>query len=135
MSFKELIKVRSYTENDRAFIKATFLRGLYYGDSWFSEVPKPIFMNNYSTFVDKIIDISQKDIRIACLPDDPDVILGYSVSSKESLHWVYVKEKWRKQGIGKSLLPQFKYVTHLSKLGRTLLNNYKPAVFNPFAIG
>lgn len=133
-----LFEVRDYLPSDKAFIKATFLRGLYYGDSWFSFIPKDIFMHNYSIVLDSIIDSPNNVIAVACLKEDPSVILGYSVMSSDYsvIHWVFVKKAWRKQGIGRTLVPKYPtYVSHLSQLGKELLPKFENTKFNPFALG
>ncbi len=133
--FRELVQVRDGVESDKNFILATFLRGLYYGDSWFSIIPKNVFMDNYKVIAE--ILVQKGNIKVACLPEDPDVIIGYSILSPDfqGIHWVYVKSAWRKKGIAKALLPQYPlYVTHLSKLGYQLLPKFKDAIFNPFKL-
>jgi GNAT superfamily N-acetyltransferase len=130
--------IRFYKPEDKSFIMATSLLGLYYGDSWFSMIPKDIFMDNYKKVFEHFIDSPTTGIAIACLPDDHDVILGYSIVSSdlETLHWVFVKSAWRKQGIAKSLVPaNIKWVTHLSTTGKDLLRKHKNVKFNPFKIG
>ena len=131
---QKLVAVREYNpEVDKAFIMATFLRGLYYGDSWFSLMPKNNFMNAYKQVVSALIDRS--GVYIACLKDDPNVILGYSIVSKDgsTLHWVFVKSIWRKNGVGKALLPKnLKCVTHLTALGKQLLPKFENCIFDPF---
>lgn len=132
--FAGMYNIREGKDSDKNFVLATFLRGLYYGDSWFSEMPKDLFMSNYKHIAQALIDSSKSNIRIACLPEDPDVILGYSIISKDdtTTHWVYVKSIWRKKGIGRALLPtNFNCVTHLSELGRVLSKKFN-VVFNPF---
>lgn len=59
-------------------------------------------------------------IKIACLNEDPDVILGYSVMEGDhTLHFVFIKEIWRKMGIAKQLVPKSVVTTtHLTKVGR-----------------
>lgn len=134
--FSGLYSVRDYTSADKAFVMSTFLRGLYYGESWFSEIPKSVFMNNYKHIAEKIVDKSI--VTIACLPDDPDVILGYSILSQDLqvVHWVYVKSIWRQKGIAKNICPKYPTtVTHLTKLGKMLLKEkIKTAIFNPFCL-
>jgi hypothetical protein len=135
--FKGLYDIRDGKETDKNFILATFLRGLYYGDSWFSLIPKDIFMDNYKHIAQAIITNPNVVIKIACLPDDNDVILGYSILSADylTIHWVYCKSAWRKKGIGKSLLPSRPTtITHLSATGKELMSKFKDAIFNPFAI-
>lgn len=142
-----LYEVRDYLESDKSFIKATFLRGLYYGDSWYSLIPKDIFMDNYSMALDRLFDHPSVTIKIACLTEDPDVILGYSILSADfmTIHWVFVKKAWRTQGVAKRLTPRLATtVTHLSALGKLLcfggtkdgqtINKKLDCVFNPFKL-
>lgn len=134
--FKGLYSIRDSVPDDKNFIMATFLKGLYYGDSWFSIIPKQIFMTNYKLIAEKILASPFVSVKIACLPDDPSVIIGYSILSADmrTVHWVYCKNAWRRKGIGKSLVPeQPQAVTHLSTLGKIILDkNYKQTTFNPF---
>ncbi len=133
--FQGLYNVRDYKESDKSFILATFLRGLYYGDSWFSLIDKNIFMDNYKHIAEKILNNPKTFIKVACLMEDPDVILGYSIlgDNFQTIHWVYVKSNFRKAGIGKALVPRFATaVTHLTSLGKSLLEKIPTARFNPF---
>lgn len=136
--FSGLYDIREYTQDDKKFILATFLRGLYYGNSWFNSIPKQIFMDNYKLIAEKLIDSNKVSIRVACLKEDPSVILGYAVSSSDylGLHWVYVKKAWRERHIASTLVTNYlQYVTHLSDLGKTILNSkFKDTVFNPFKL-
>ncbi len=134
-----LVVLRANTKADRNFILATFLRGLYYGDTWFREIPKAIFMANYHSILEKIIDSPKVQVIIACLKEDPEVILGYSILSQYKnspvLHWVFVKSAWRDIGIAKSLVPNnTKFVTHLTKSGLSILRKNLGVEFNPFLI-
>lgn len=132
-SFQGLYDIRDYQTEDANFILATFLRGLYYGDSWFSLIPKDIFMKHYKVVAEALL--KTRTVKVACLKEDPSVILGYSILSNDyqGIDWVFVKSAWRKQGIGKSLVPQRpSYVTHLTKLGKDLLVKFPNTVFNPF---
>ena len=131
------IALRSYLPADRNFILATWLRGLYYGDSWFSLIPKSIFMSNYHKMLERLLDSPGVEVTVACLKDDEDVIMGYAVSrtveGSSVLDWVFVKSGWRKLGIAKSLIPKdLKACTHLTKVGKSL----KPSsvIFNPFLL-
>lgn len=132
-----LYKLRDYkADTDKAFVKATFLNGLYYGESWFSLIPKNIFFDNYKLIVDSMLDSPNVVIKVACQEEDEDVILGYSILSADyqSIIWVYVKDIWRKQGVAKALTPEFPVqVTHLSALGKIILaKKFKGTIFNPF---
>lgn len=133
---QSLYMVRPYEETDKAFIMATALRGLYYGDSWFSKIPKDIFMDNYKLVLENLIAKRSATIAVACLTEDPDVILGYSILSGDlqTIDFVYVKKAWREQGIARKLTPAHpRYVSHLTEMGTKLLTKLNGAVFNPFA--
>ena len=132
----DLIAQRDYLESDKNFIFSTVLRGLYYDDSWFSEIPKNIFMENYHPIVEAMLASPRNHVRVACLKDDPEVILGYSILSRDGTrcHFVFVKAAWRKVGIAKSLIPPtVTTVSHLTALGRSLARK-KNLEFNPFVI-
>lgn len=124
--------IRDYKPFDKNFIMASFLRGVYYGNKFYGMTPKDDFMNNYKHVGESLI--ANAKIRVACLPDDPDVILGYCItsSSDEIIHWCFVKTAWRRQGILKAMLPNTVTTnTHFTELSLTLRHKMK-LTFNPF---
>lgn len=134
-TFKGLYDVRDATEADKPFILSTFLKGLYYGDSWFSQIDKQAFMSNYKRVGQALVSSPHIVIKVACLKEDPDVILGYSILSNDYqvIHYVHVKKAWREKGIARSILPRYpSAVTHLTDLGRKLLTKFPNTIFNPF---
>lgn len=137
MRKQDLVAIRDNTPEDLNFIFATFLRGLYYGAPLFSRIPKKIFMENYHNVISQLLLLPSVRVRVACLKDDPEVILGYAIGSVDDtrLHWVFVKQAWRKIGIAKSLVPaSVTTVTHLTTLGDFLLGRKPEVIFNPFAL-
>lgn len=113
------------------------MNGLYYGDSWFSQTNKKDFMAGYGK-VGEFFTISPSvTILVACLTEDPNIILGYSIFSADetTLHWVYMKKKWRKLGIAKAMVPStINVCTHLTALGAILKTKIPNITFNPFKI-
>lgn len=92
-------------------------------------------MTNYHKVAEALTVSPKITIKVACLPEDPDVILGYSILSADfqTVHFVYVKSAWRNKGIARSLLPQYPTtITHLTKLGKSLMHKFPSATFNPF---
>ena len=140
MNFDGLYDIRPGKEEDLSFIYATWLKGLYYGDSWFSRMPQKVFMDHYKHVLTQILAVSA--VRVACLPDDPDTIIGYSVASRDGtvLHWCHVKAgkkdiSWRKHGVARSLIPPNPvYASHINDLGLELLSKLGNTVFNPFSL-
>lgn len=125
------MSIRGPKEEDKAFVMATWLRGLYYGNPWFKEIDKNIFMERYHEILTKLLLRETTELAIAVLKDDPDVILGYSVMDARTLHWVFVKEAWRKMGIAKSIIPKdIDATTHMTIIGKKLKPRH--VKFNPF---
>lgn len=130
MNKQDLIAIRQAVLPDKNFILATMLRALYYGDTWFSLIPKDTFMKHYHSIAEKLV--ATNNIKIACLRDEPTVIIGYSISTLDTVHFVYVKKSWRGIGIAKSLIPDnTNTVTHLTKVG-LVITKKKNWIFNPF---
>lgn len=140
MQKADLVVIRDYMTEDLSFIMSTWLRGMYHGDSWFSQVPKNIFMECYHRVLENLLARPETKVKVACLKDDPSVILGYSVfrniQNVTILDYVFVKFAWRTIGIAKSLIPENLYaVTHLTKAGASIRKSKLPNVpFNPFLI-
>lgn len=124
--------VRRANDTDLSLIVSTWLHGLYHSNTWFNEIEKDVFWENYRKVIEAILAYS--DVNVACLPDEPDVILGYVVYTGPILHWIFVKKAFRKLGIGKTLLPDnINTITHLTDVGRALK---RPEwQYNPFKIG
>lgn len=132
---KELVNIRPGKIEDKNFILATWLRGLYYGNSWFKEIDKDSFMRHYHDILMAILTKPATVVAVVSLKDDENVILGYSVSSfdESTLHWVFVKDNWRRVGLGRALVPDNATITtHMTAIGKKL----KPPSmkFNPWAI-
>lgn len=136
ISFQGLFNIRTAKPEDHNFIMSTFLRGIYYGEGFFSRTPKALFMDRYKRVVQALVISPDILITVACLPEDSNVVLGYAVlnSTLDTVSFIYVKKDWRNKGIAKSLIPQsFKYIVpqHVTKLGWELLRKYD-VTENPF---
>lgn len=132
---KDLVAIRVANDSDRNFILATWLRGLYYGDTWFGEIPKNIFMEKYHSILERLLSLDTTITVIACLKDDPEVILGYAVQdlNETTLHYAFVKKAWRNIGIAKDMVSKKTVTaTHLTKSGLSILKKHPGVIFNPF---
>ncbi len=135
---KDLIAIRAVQPTDKAFIYSTWLKGLYYGNEWFREIDQDLYYKCYKAVIASLLLKPTVSIIVACLKDDPDSILAYSVVEKRDsgvnvVHWIFTKAPWRKLGIAKKLIPNnVSVVTHLTRLGK----NIKPRhwIFDPFLI-
>lgn len=133
---EDLFTVRDGNSSDENFIFASWLRGLYYGNSWFREVNKDVFMDAYHRVIEFILKSTNTKVKVCCLKDDPEVILGYAVfGANDTLHWIFVKSIWRMRGVAKALVPApVRRVTHLTKTGLTIMRRRPNVSFDPFNI-
>lgn len=136
--FTGLYDIRDFKTEDTNFVLATFYNGVFYGDNRFLGMAKKSFISTYKVLGERLIRDPNTVIKVACLKDEPDVILGYSILSADYLgiKWVFVKDRWRKRGIGKSLVPRYPvYVTHKTEIGNALMpkfENFATITFEPF---
>lgn len=99
MNAKSVIKVRELRESDLAFIFATWLRQLWFSPSNKTTFGKEEFMRLHHMRIEKVL--KEKPVRVACLLEDEDVIVGYEV--KDSEPFTYMKKAWRGLGVEKLL--------------------------------
>jgi GNAT superfamily N-acetyltransferase len=128
---RELFRIRPGLTSDEPYIFTTWLKSLRYTNSWFKLIDQQSYFKTYHQVIERILERPTITVNVACLADDDDVILGYSVLEPQILHWVFVKEPWRRIGIASDLIPKdIHTVTHLTKMGIQL----KPdnVIFNPF---
>lgn len=127
--------VREALEADFPFIYSTWLKGLRFGNDVFNLIEQESYFRNYHRAVELILANPDTHIQVACLADDPHTILGYAVLGNNStLHYVHVKQAFRRFGIAKELCPkEIQRVTHVTKVGWSILKEKHPtAIFDPF---
>jgi GNAT superfamily N-acetyltransferase len=130
---KDLVEIRNYLSWDKNFIYQTWLKGLYYGNEFFKQMNADDFYKNYEHVITRILMVPDLQIKVACLKEDAEVVLGYAIFKGDTLHWIFVKPTWRKLGIAKDLIPDtIKSVTHLTKVGKSI--KPKKWAFNPFLL-
>lgn len=131
MKKTDLIALRDYLPTDEAFIFSTWLTGLRYGNKFYELIDQEAYFQNYRRVISALLKKSKT--IIACLKDDPDNIVGYSVSSPSTLHWIHVKKDWRNIGIAKDLIPDsLDSVSHLTRIAIEILKKHPEIKFNPF---
>lgn len=129
------VVIRNMVSDDKNFILATWLKGLRYGNDWYGEIEPSVYFAVYHQIIEVILADKRVTVKVACLKDDPDVVLGYSVYSGNRLDWLFVKRAWRNIGIAKSLIPKgITIVSHLTATGRSMLRKTKGVFFNPFSL-
>lgn len=118
----ELVTIRGPIPEDISFIFATWLKGLRFGNDWYGLIDSKVYFRIYHMVIEQILSKPGSTVRVACLKEDPKVVLGYSVFSGERLDWIHVKKAWRSIGLAKDLVPKnITSVSHLTSVGRSIL--------------
>lgn len=115
-------------------ILSKWLRTFRHGNDFIRLIDSNTYYSVYKIYINRILNQLQTSICIAALSDDPDVVLGFSVSRPHILDYVYVHKDMRRLGIGSKLIPTgINCFTHLTKTWLTIWNDkYKALNFNPF---
>jgi GNAT superfamily N-acetyltransferase len=116
------------------FISSRWMRTARYGNDYFKLIDSDSYYKAYYKYVSSILKRPNTIVRFAVLTHDKDVILGFSVSEKNVLHYVLVLQDFRNKGIGRSLVPfEVTHITHVTKAILPLWNSKLPhALFDPF---
>lgn len=132
MSLK--FKVRGPEPGDLNFILSTWLKGFYFGNEWLKKhVEAKAYFEFFEEIAKAVLTRADTEVRVSCLEEDENVILGYSIIEGTCLHFVFVKEPWRKLGIAKALtLGPLDACSCVTDLGHKLKpHNWK---LNPFLL-
>jgi hypothetical protein len=131
----DFIDIRPAEANDVPFILSTWLKGLKYGNSWYKLIQNNVYYQVYHKVIENILLNPNTRTSVACLKEDPSVILGYMVTTEDRLHWCHVKVAWRNNGIATKLLPAgITTVTHVTDAGKAIFLKKKTWIFNPFVL-
>lgn len=117
---KEIAALRPVRPEDLAYIYSTIMPSAWLGNPFFKKIKREIFFPNYRVIVDSIIQNQNTEILVSCFMEDPNLILGYSITCGDILHYIYVKGAYRRKGLGKLLIPTHKKinkVTHYTTMG------------------
>lgn len=118
----------------RAMIFSKWLRSLRFGNDYFKLIDSTTYYAKYHIYLEELLRRPMAVARFAVLSDDHDVVLGFSLTEAEGLHYVHVHKDHRNKGIGTALVPKNIYtISHLTKIGLSIWNSKLPhAKFNPF---
>lgn len=123
---------------DLNFIFASWMKGLRYGNADLEKIPPQIYDKKQRLVIAELL--GRATVLVYCLTEDQDVILGYIVyegePNAETLHWVFVKKDWRRQGIAHHLIPPHAATyTQITKNGLEFLQKHYPQMhYNPAGV-
>ncbi len=125
MNKSDLVAYRTAAPDDIAFIFSSWLKGIRFGNDTYKRLPSKQYYAEMHALINSILQTPGTLVSVACRKDEPDTILGYSVSTGTTLHWVFVKKAWRGIGIGGDLTPvTTTRITMVTKAVKKLVDNY-----------
>lgn len=129
-----IIAHKSLPQKYLNLVRTKWMRSFRYGNVYIKLTDSNSYFKAYSPYLDRLIYQPQTTVRLAVLDSDQDIVLGFSVTSGNVLHYVFVGKDYRFQGIAKLLVPfDITEFTHLTKTGLKLWSTKAPqAKFNPF---
>lgn len=135
------LKIRSATEEDIPFICNAWLKS-YRSGYLCREVANTIYFAEHHKLIDRLI--KKSNVMIACNPEDPTQIFGFScneiVDNVYVLHFIYIKQTYRNLGIATHLLKNSGFNpkvgschTHSNKVSVRLQAKYN-SVYHPYLL-
>lgn len=98
------ILIREFKPEDVNFIISCWVKSSYKSSTGYKE-RLGVYHRGIDSLIKKKYDRKELLAYVACMEDDPDLLLGFVVIGMDmSLHYVYVKEAFKRQGIGTKLL-------------------------------
>ncbi len=130
---KVIYRIFDYTPAaDAGFIFTSYAKAVYFGRDHLEDDPDR--ERWFKEFQTKLVEqLPRATILVACMEDDQDHILGYSIILDKRLEFVYVKPLYRNQGIA-SFITNRLYdeinPDHITKIGQAILNKRNSAKEN-----
>jgi GNAT superfamily N-acetyltransferase len=139
------IEIRQATKDQLSFVFATWLRNYKHSSQFARKIKNATFFKWHHLVIERIFERPGTQVLVATPQGESEPILGYAVLEQQDcpvVHYVYVKDDWRKMGIATKLvaasrLPLEKavfthYTSALDELG--LLKKYTALEYNPYRI-
>lgn len=103
-------EIRLGQASDRSYIMDSWLKA-HRSSPTHRQVEKEIYYHHQPTIIDALLN--QSFVIVACSNEDPDQILGYCIAQPSQghvcvVHWIAVKQLYRKMGIGGLLFSEAK---------------------------
>lgn len=118
----------------RALVFSRWLKSFRHGNDYVRLIDPAAYYAAYHRYIGGILAKAETSVRLAVLSDDPDVVLGFSITRGHVLDYVHVHHHQRRLGIAKSLVPEgIDTITHVTKTALTIWGSKYPKwAFNPF---
>ena len=132
--------IRRASGEDAAFVFAYWLQDYFERSRFAKGISKTDFMRFHHLVLERVI--ARSVVYVACDTEAPEVAYGFIVVEGDAtLHYLYVKRRFRRQGVAAALMAaaglrsasSFIF-THLTDDGITLRRLYPEARYLPYAV-
>ncbi len=133
------VLMRRASGDDAPFVFSYWLRDHFERSRFAKGISKSDYMTFHHLLLERII--ARSTVWVACDPEMPSVVYGFiCVEGLDVLHYVYVKRRFRRMGIGGQLLSAAgmpagpKVFTHLTDEGVGLRRRFPEARYLPYCV-
>jgi hypothetical protein len=129
-----LVSTRRATKDDLRFVAATWFKSVWKNSPSMSLVGYEDFKPGFDRLLNRRIDNGR--VTIAFPPDNPGELAGFAVHEGHTLHFAYVRNVYRRLGIGGALVRSLlceKYSYDMGKLGLLFAEKMKLR-YDPFPV-
>lgn len=121
----ETVVIRPYeSKSDDPFLFSSWRNSVWF-DAHTNNQIDPVFYRQKTKEIKILLNIPGVETRMACLKNNPDQIVGYSVLNHNTLEFVYVKLDYRNQGVAKLLAKGFLDIAKpCTKIGNAIKKNH-----------
>lgn len=132
------VLIRRADADDAAFVFSYWLRDHYEHSAFAKGVSKSTYMQLHHLLLERTI--ARSTMWVACDVDQPDVLFGFICTEGDTLHYLFVKRRFRGFGIGGRLLSAAgmasgpKLFTHLTDTMISLRKRWPLAEYSPYHV-
>lgn len=123
--------VRTATDDDMNFIAASWFESFWKGAMRDTGMPFMSYKAGQDALIRRLVKASTVVVVAAAVA--PDEIVGYAVREGPVAHYVYVKQAYRRLGIGKRLVEGCLLYTHQTRAGERVARSID-AQYDPYAL-
>lgn len=130
--------IRPASGSDLNFLYSTWLNSYRCDSKIGKSTKKSVYFGEYYSVVDSILEKAKT--LIACLSEEPNVIVGFLVFEPQVLHYCFTKESFRGLGVARSLYDRAfggagaLFHTHKTRQAEPILEKLPALTYNPFLL-
>jgi predicted GNAT family acetyltransferase len=140
------IAIREYQPADESFVFSSWLNSYQKNSPATEAISKYVFFKFHHPILTRILKRETTEVTIACLKDDPEVVIGYLAIEKLEtppaiIHFCYVKSAFRRMGIARKLMEssdlnpnECHYTHHTHPVDWWISRMFPKLSYNPYAV-